>query len=287
MSKPSIIDRNKPYEIPDDISSIHHIKQISSGGEVKVFENGGSNHDIFNNYELTSNIKAKSVVTFDTSEIPHPEGIDVRDMIFIETTSNITGVVPNLFQVIHKSGGEIYVALNILETTERVEFYDKVGTKIGEFFINRRDYPTNKKIQFYWRGYQKEADYHRNTRPNSIDLQEIVSDETVDYIGGASVYYDVPVVSDYYSAQLSNDGIIRPSSRTEIISPSRNLKFKTTSEECVRMKKIFQDKGFHEVYQDAVVYEAGSIVIEGGKKYIAQARCVNKKPIESIIWKEI
>ena len=285
MSKPSIIDLNKPRQVVDDISAVYKIRQLDKDGGITVFENGGKNHDIFNNYELSSNVKASSVVTFDTKEVPHPEGIDVRDILFVETTSALSGEVPNLFQIIHKSGGETYLALNIIENTVRVDLYDRDDVLIGYFHINRKDYPSNKKIQFYWRAFQKEID-GLNDRLDVIDLNNIVTDETVDYIGGSSVLYDVPVVSDYYEAQFTNNGVLRPESATKLVSPVRKMSFETSSSECRRMKSLFISK-FSETYQDSVNYEIGDIVFEKGKRYIAQSRCVNKKPIESIIWKQL
>jgi hypothetical protein len=285
MSKPSIIDNSKPKQVVDDVSAIFKIKQIDKDGGVELFEYGGSNHDIYNNYELSSNIRAKSYVTFDSNEVPHPDGIDARDILYVETTHPQTGEVPNLFQIVHRAGGETYLALNILEETVRVEFYDRSNTLVGFFHINRTDYPSNKKIQFYWRAYQKEID-GINDRISTIDLNNIVVDDTVDYIGGSSVLYDIPITSDFYEAQLTNNGILRPESRNKLISPVRKMSFETTSSECSRMKSLFMSK-FSNVYQDSVTYLAGDVVIEKGKRYVAQSKCVNKKPIESIIWKEI
>ena len=231
-NKPSVIDINKPYELPIDISSVKVVKQYTSDGTEFVY-NRERNYDIYNNYELSSNERAVSEVTPESNEIPHPEDVDFRHIFYKELNSPLDGNNENFFQVVTFAGGETYLALKIGKKITKVEFYDSTE-KVGFFEINRRDYPVKNEVQFYLRAHQVEVRDGLHTSQD-IDLRTIITDDSVDYIGGTSVGVDIPTTSQFHEAQYTNQGIFKLSP-TKIETPSRDMSFMTVKKECMRLK---------------------------------------------------
>lgn len=281
-NKPSVIDINKPYELPIDISSVKLVKQYTSDGTEFVY-NRERNYDIYNNYELSSNERAVSEVTPESKEIPHPEDVDFRHIFYKELSIPLAGNNENFFQIVTFAGGETYLSLKIGKKITKVEFYDSTE-KVGFFEINRRDYPLKNEVQFYLRAHQVEVRDGLHTSQD-IDLRTIITDDSVDYIGGTSVGVDIPTTSQFHEAQYTNQGIFKLSP-TKIETPSRDMSFMTVKKECRRLKELFYANKFIEGYQTALVYDPGDEVVYKGSRYVALARNVNRNPLESLLWKK-
>lgn len=267
-------------DLPQDLLSVNKIKMISDN-KTEDYTYGGEDFDIYNLYEITGNKMAESIVTPNFSNIPRHGDITPQRTFYTWGNQNDPIVSFNRFQVI-KKGEATYISVLIPGYATRVEFYDSLDTLVGHINIDRED---AKDVEFYLRFVSESG---RTT--DFIDINDFMSDDVLDYLGGTSVGKEFPTVKQYYDVVLRPVGSI---SKDTVGLKSIPHNHKVTKDKGIKLKRseeIFKNLYEPEdvpFYMDGIVYKRGDVVRlkYGGKKYtLSTDRVSNSNPLTSKVW---
>ena len=268
----------KDVVLPDTLIGIKYFTFIDpSGTEINVYE-GGSNHDLYNVYEITSNSVVDSHAYPDMSRADYYQGIESRNLFFRKKSGTVTPSY--LFQRI-LNGENVYISLRIPGAITKVKINDGSGNDYG-FNIERTEHP-DYPMYIYLRLYSSPG------KRTTININDFLGSRNVDFLSSTSIGRSLPLIGDAVDYYDHADPVIEVGERGLY---SEVHDWRVTLDEpqvCTIIKKEYEETRVSQLYQDCIRYSKGEVVYHKGSRYsLVIDSSLDREPGPfSLIWKKI